>query len=256
MTSGRHIGAKVRELRESRRWTQKDLAGRIGLSQSRLSEIERGDGSFTAEQFLVLLKLFNVGASHFASEARRPDLELQNVLARLGAAHLEESEDALPSERLEDVHAAIREALVSGAPRVVTALAPVFVRNADRLNFVRLHIDLERTGLDRRLGWSVANTLAAIEALRASGDESREWSPLIRRATVSLQRFLDFLAAANHGVVARHGAPDLLDASIRSQKTVDHVLRSRTEISKQWGIASALKVEDFLQALKAAGAAR
>jgi transcriptional regulator with XRE-family HTH domain len=250
------IAAKVRELRESRRWTQKDLAGRLGLSQSRLSEIERGDGSFTAEQFLVLLRLFNVGASHFTTESGSPDLALQNVLARLGAAHLQESEDALPSEKLEDVHAAIREAVVNGAPRMVTALAPVFVRNAERLNLVKLYADLERAGLERRLGWSVANTLAAIELIRVSGGESREWSRLISRAAVTLRRFLDFIGAESPGDGARHMAPDVLDANIRSRRSLDSVLHSRTVISKQWNIASALKVEDFLEALKAASAAR
>src|SRR5262249_23361830 len=246
----------VRELRESRRWTQKDLSARLGLSQSRLSEIERGDGSFTAEQFLVLLKLFNVGANHFASEPGRPDLELQNVLARLGAAHLQESEDALPSEKLQDVHAAIREALVDGGSRAVTALAPVYVRNAERLNLAKLHADLERTGLERRLGWSVENTLRAIELLRAFGTESREWSPLLRRAAVSLQQFLAFIAATNPKDGARTSAPDVLDAHIRSQKTLDNLLRSRSVISKEWNIASALKAEDFLEALRGAGAAR
>ena len=51
-----------------------------------MSEIERGDGSFTAEQFLAILKLFNVPASHFTSSTPQPDSSLQNALARLGAA--------------------------------------------------------------------------------------------------------------------------------------------------------------------------
>ena len=38
------IATKVRELRKQRRWTQAELAKRLGLSQSRLSEIERGAG--------------------------------------------------------------------------------------------------------------------------------------------------------------------------------------------------------------------
>jgi len=256
LTTREIIGGKVRELRESRRWTQKDLAARLGLSQSRLSEIERGDGSFTAEQFLILLKLFNVGANHFASEPARPDLELQNVLARLGAAHLEESEDALPSEKLQEVHAAIREALVNGGSRAVTALAPVFVRNVERLNLAKLYADLERTGLEHRLGWSIENTLGAIQALRASGRESREWSRLISRAAVSLQRFLDFTRAESHTNDPRYRAPDVLDATIRTRKSLDSILQSRSVISRNWDIASALEVEDFLEALRAAGAAR
>ena len=94
-----NISRKVKSLREIRRWTQAELSGRLGLSQSRLSEIERGQGSFTAEQFLTILKLFNVPVTHFAS-ARKPSEELQNALARLGADHLQESQD---------VHEAVKE---------------------------------------------------------------------------------------------------------------------------------------------------
>ena len=54
------IASKVRDLRKARRWTQAELSKRLHLSQNRLSEIERGAGSFTAEQLLVILKLFNV----------------------------------------------------------------------------------------------------------------------------------------------------------------------------------------------------
>src|SRR5690606_20715571 len=115
-------------------WTQAELSKQLQLSQSRLSEIERGAGSFTAEQLLLLLKLFNVTASDFVSERGDQDLRIQNALARLGASHLQESVEVLPSEHLRDVHAVVREALVDGTPRIVTALAPVLVRNASRLH--------------------------------------------------------------------------------------------------------------------------
>ena len=46
------ISNKVRTLREGRHWTQAELAKRLGISQGWLSTIERGQGSFTAEQFL------------------------------------------------------------------------------------------------------------------------------------------------------------------------------------------------------------
>jgi len=61
------------------------LAGQLGLEQSRLSEIERGDVSFTAEQFVAILKLFNVPPSHFASGAQSRRLRatgLFGVVAR------------------------------------------------------------------------------------------------------------------------------------------------------------------------------
>lgn len=42
-----------------------------------------GIGSFTAEQFLSILKLFNVPVSHFVAAEKGFDAELQNALARL-----------------------------------------------------------------------------------------------------------------------------------------------------------------------------
>src|SRR6185312_7927422 len=92
------IARKVRDLRQARGWTQARLAGELGLSQARLSEVERGGGSFTAEQLLTILRIFNVGVSHFATPAK-PDAarQLQNAVARLGGSELQEL-DVLPSE--------------------------------------------------------------------------------------------------------------------------------------------------------------
>src|SRR5687768_17386784 len=89
------VCAKVRDLRLGRRWTQAELAVRLGMSQSRLSQVERGEGSFTAEQLIEILRLFNVPLDQFIP-APDPDAELQNAFARLGAFHLRESPDVLP----------------------------------------------------------------------------------------------------------------------------------------------------------------
>lgn len=94
----------VRELRTQRRWNQSELASRLGLSQNRLSEIERGGGSFSAEQLVVLLQLFNVGISEFVGEDWSPDSQPQNTLARLGASHMRESANVVSSDRLEEVN--------------------------------------------------------------------------------------------------------------------------------------------------------
>src|SRR5690348_810508 len=106
------IARSVRDLRTGRGWTLSDLSKRLGMSTSRLSEIERGGGSFTAEQLLLLMKLFNVPASHFAGPERgEHGARLYNALARLGARHLQESETT-PSERLDETHDVIREAIL------------------------------------------------------------------------------------------------------------------------------------------------
>lgn len=242
------IASKVRDLRKARRWTQAELAQRLRLSQNRLSEIERGAGSFTAEQLLVILKLFNVPVAHFASEGERDDLAaLQNALARLGALHLQESEEVLPSERLSDVNDVVREAIVSGSPRLLTAVAPVLVRNADRVSLRKIDARLTDAGLDSRLSWIVDNTL---EALRTELDASlpRPWAQLYRRAEVVLETFQESADARSK----RPAGPDLLDAQIRTKKSLDEVRASSSPISRRWGIVTGLRPADFATALKAA----
>jgi len=250
----RQIAAKVRELRQSRNWTQAELSKQLQMSQSYLSEIERGTGSFTAEQFLFLLKLFNVPASDFVSDPGEQDLQIQNALARLGALHLQES-DVLPSEQLEDVHDVVREVLVDGSSRTVTALAPILVRHAERLNLARLHAELEKLGMERRLAWVLENTLMALERLhKGSGSKSREWAKIDRRAELSLGSFWEFVSAQDRARSQPAFSSDVLDATIRSRRTLDEVRSSASKISQRWGIVTSLQVEDFLQALKAARA--
>jgi repressor LexA len=47
-------GTIIREARKQKRWTQKDLASALGVAQSRISEWERGLGSPSIEDYLVL----------------------------------------------------------------------------------------------------------------------------------------------------------------------------------------------------------
>jgi len=246
------VALKVQELRKDRHWTQAELSRRLHLSQSRLSEIERGSGSFTAEQFLTILKLFNVTASEFAPEAQAQDSELQNALARLGALHLQESSDVLPSERLSGASDVIREAIVgSESPRLVTALAPVLVGNIDRVNLKKLHLQLTEAGLGRRLAWLVENTLEAIRH-ELPGVSPTPWRRLYSRAQVVLGSFLDFVKVESDEEIA---APDVLDASIRSKQTLAAVTASASPISRRWGIVTTLQPEDFVEALRGARAA-
>src|SRR5574339_1271325 len=98
------IAQKVRELRLARGLTQGELATTLGLSQNRLSEVARGRGSFTAEQLLLLLRLFNVPAAELEPTAPLDrHARLQNALARLGASHLREDESVLLGDEARDV---------------------------------------------------------------------------------------------------------------------------------------------------------
>jgi len=248
-----HIARRVLQLRKERHWTQAELARRLDLSQSRLSEIERGDGSFSAEQFLTVLKLFNVTVNDFVPGPPKESAGLQNALARLGALHLQESTDILPSERLSDVGDVIREAIVASEfPRLITALAPVLVRNADRINLKKLHLQLAEAGLERRLAWLIENTLEAIRH-DLSGLSPAPLRRLYRRAQVVLESFLQSLEGVSS---EENPVPDVLDAGIRSKETLGQVTASSSPISRRWGIVTSLQPEDFVEALRGARAAR
>ncbi len=238
----REIGSKVRALRVDRKWSQAHLAKRIGLSQSRLSEIESGAGSFTAEQFLLLLALFNVPLSTFSDEVPKPELALQNALARLGASHLHEADHVLPSEQLAETTDVIREVLVSGSPRLVTGAAPVLVRHAREVNLRKLQVDLQQLGFNCRLPWLIDNTLAALALLR--DDTPRKLIPAIASLRLFANLVRDYRAISPE--------LDLLDPAIRSEKTVEDIRRNGSEISRRWGIVTVLTPKDFVEPLKVA----
>lgn len=246
----RRIAEKVRELRLGRGWTQAELAGRLSLSQNRLSEIERGAGSFTAEQLLEILRIFNVDVTWFAPSASSASV-LQNALARLGAVQLLESEDVLPSERLSTVGDVVRETLVDPRhPRLVTALAPVLVRNIDSANLSKIAVELAAGGLGRRFAWLIENTLEAVR-LESGRSPPARWGLLYRRAE---SVFLGFLSSITLEQRLRwsEAADDILDPTIRSLRTLNEVTAARSAQSANWGIVTSLTPGDFAAALRGA----
>jgi transcriptional regulator with XRE-family HTH domain len=248
-----HIARVVRTLRKQRAWTQAELAGKLGLSQNRLSEVERGDGSFTAEQFLLILKIFNVTPGRFVDDTADRAQQLQNALARVGASHLQESAGVVPADDLADVVTAIRETLVQADPRLTTALAPVLCTNIDRVSLSKLYLDLEKVGLERRLAWVSENTLTALESDLLQ-ELPRTWAPRVRRAIVVLEAFLEPLNHRLESPSTGSPPPDVFDPNIRSKKTLDSVQAAASSVSRKWGIVSALQPRDFGQAVRAASA--
>jgi len=243
------IGRTLRALRESRRWTQGEVARRLQVSQPQLSLVERGAASLTAEQFLEVLRLFNASASEFAAPFRdSDDLDVQNALARHGGRHLRVSDRVVPSEYLAQVHATIIEALATGSPRLLTALAPVLVRNADRLNFAKMTSDAHARGLLHRLYWAVENTIAAIEAEAGTfPDDNARFQRLASRRLKTAMRFAAGYDSTLEGL-------DLLDPTIRSEETAIDVEATSSPISKRWHIVTSLQPKDFADALREAHA--
>ncbi len=249
------IAHKIRELRLARRLTQEELATRLSVSQGHFSELERGNASFTAEQFLTLLRTFNVPASHFArDQTSSQEAELQNALARLGATHLQESSDVVPGERFQDLTNVLRETLAAASPRLITALAPVLVSNIDRLILRKALSDLTTVGLERRFAWAIDNT---VDALRQELDESSSgpWALQARRANAVLSDFLVYLG--DHLASSVKTSPDdVLDPDVGSRESLEAVRRSSSQTSRRWHIVSSLHPDDFHEARRAARATR
>jgi transcriptional regulator with XRE-family HTH domain len=247
-TGSRQIGAHLRQLRLARGWSQVELSRRLRLSQSRLSGIERGRLSLTAEEFLEVLRMFNVPATDFVNAPRANAAQLQNALERLGATHLRESPDVLPSELVKDAGNLIREVLTAAdSPRHITALAPVLVRQAERINFAMLRSQLNELGLRTRLGWLVDNTVEAARYELIHQPMHKEWSSIYRRAVLLLEE------AFSHGRARprRATAPDVLDRAVRSSKTLRQLEQEASTISRRWNIVTAIQVGDFVDALRA-----
>ncbi len=249
------IGGRIRALRLERRWTQKQLARLLGISQNYLSELERGQGFFTADHLLLILKTFNVPIDYFSSGPPGTQDQIQSALARFGATHLRESPETLPTQAFRDVADAVREALVGAeSSRQVAAVAPVIVENINRVNFKKLQSQFLEIGLGQRLGWALENTLEALQQ-ELSRALPQEWMLKYRRAEVVLKAFLSLPWPGKAPARLRKGVPgstDILDQDIASQKSLAEACAESSELSKQWGITTRIRKEDFVQALRGA----
>lgn len=233
------IAARIRDLRTGRHWTQAKLAAALELSQSRLSELERGAGSFSAEQLVKVMMLFNVTIEHFAGSSS-PDSQVQNALARRGATHLRRVAIA-PDPRFEDLGELLVAALRSGDSRQIAALAPVLAKNsADLVQCISQHAE-------SKVWWLLENVRQALEIERQrlvdGGDEK------LRKDYAEAAGALDVL----FDVLAPHRGEGetLLDHNIRSIKTLETVRRERSPISEKWQVITRIQPTDFVDALRA-----
>jgi len=237
----------VRDLRKSRRLSQDELALQLGLSQPQLSLIERGQASLTAENFLRVLRIFNVGIELFAARPEENEDPLQNALARHGAAHLVESEAAVPghlNEPLEVVWEVLRNPT---SARHITALVPVLIANIDRISLRELATRLTQQGRQARLGWLLDSLALAITEAGPSQHTADQRSA--RRAVLTAQLMLDSELLkpppASHPI-------DPLDPDIRTTKSMDRVFTEASPEARRWRIATSITASDFADALKAA----
>jgi transcriptional regulator with XRE-family HTH domain len=62
------VGRKIRELRRERKLTQTELATQVGIHQSDLSRMEKGEYKVGLDTLLKILQSFNLGIGDFFEE--------------------------------------------------------------------------------------------------------------------------------------------------------------------------------------------
>jgi transcriptional regulator with XRE-family HTH domain len=77
-----NIGAKLRRLRKERDLTQADLARQIGIQQSDLSRMEKGEYRVSLDNLIKLLNVFDVQISEFFGESAERSQPMQRPLSR------------------------------------------------------------------------------------------------------------------------------------------------------------------------------
>lgn len=73
------IGPKIRKMRRERRLTQTELAARIGIQQSDLSRMEKGEYRVSLDTLFRILAEFNISMSEFFEDANRDALTPREV---------------------------------------------------------------------------------------------------------------------------------------------------------------------------------
>lgn len=140
--------------------------------------------------------------------------------------------------------------MLDGSPRLVTAIAPVLVAHARQLSFEPLFVELRRLGREHRLGWAIENTVAALDKLA-----NDRHAPSRKKLLLHVGLPLDLAASVAFQTRAPQQWPDVLDLAIRTDATRADVQRRSSRISKKWGIVSAIRVDDFVDALRASATA-
>jgi transcriptional regulator with XRE-family HTH domain len=94
MSGAAGVGARLRSLRKERHLTQMELARQIGIQQSDLSRMEKGEYRVSLDNLFKILAAFDVSVNDFfvaqpaASEPRRAlsheDMQILHLVRQLG----------------------------------------------------------------------------------------------------------------------------------------------------------------------------
>lgn len=101
------LGQKVKELRKSRDLTQQDLADKLNLSRSQISNLEQGRRSLNLAQLKLLCELFNIDIGYFGIS---PDAE--ETISLIERAKLLFESD-IPEEKKDELHLILMQIYLS-----------------------------------------------------------------------------------------------------------------------------------------------
>lgn len=73
------VGPRIRRLRKERKLTQTELAARIGIQQSDLSRMEKGEYRVSLDTLFKILAEFNVSIGEFFDDVARESLTPRDV---------------------------------------------------------------------------------------------------------------------------------------------------------------------------------
>ena len=100
MIDTRHIGRQIRALRIARGWRQNELAEKVGLARSTMSNIESGKRSLTLKTLKTFCEVFNVDISYFGIETSNFD-EALDLTSRIAAIF---NSDDLPDDKKDELY--------------------------------------------------------------------------------------------------------------------------------------------------------
>lgn len=82
VVSPKDVGGRLRRLRRERRLTQAELARQIGIQQSDLSRMEKGEYRVSLDNLFKILGVFEIKMADFFNEAASPVAARTQPLAR------------------------------------------------------------------------------------------------------------------------------------------------------------------------------
>src|SRR5512133_79060 len=95
------VGRKIRQLRRQRKLTQVELAEKIGIHQSDLSRMEKGEYKVGLDTLLKILGTFDLGIGEFFDENERTESVAQKIKT-LSPTAQKEVEDFIEFKRRQE----------------------------------------------------------------------------------------------------------------------------------------------------------